>query len=223
MLARLQGAHADRAAALEAARAFAADAGHELRTPLTSLSINLASARAGDLEALAAAEAELARVGTLVEQLQALARGSSGPPQQVEALDLVDLADAAVTAARRRHPDVAIELDAPARTAPCAGDADGLRALLDNLVENAARHGGPRIVVTVADHRLDVEDDGPGIAPQERERVLRRFGRGSGARGPGSGLGLAIAAAQARRHGGTLTLGDSERLGGLKATATLGG
>lgn len=222
MLARLERAHADRAAALEAARAFAADAGHELRTPLTSLSINLSSARAGDLAALDGAEAELARVSTLVEQLQALARGSSGPPTHVEALELVDVADAAVTAARGRHPDLRIELDAPAWTAPCAGDADGLRALLDNLIENAARHGGPQIAVTVRDLQLDVEDDGPGIPPGERERVLERFGRGSSARGSGSGLGLAIAAAEARRHGGSLVLSESERLGGLKASARLG-
>ena len=123
-----------------------------------------------------------------------------------------------MTAARRRHPETTIDLDAPGHTAPYAGDADGLRALLDNLVENAARHGGPHVVVTVADHRLDVEDDGPGIPRAERDRVLTRFGRGTGARGPGSGLGLAIAAAQAQRHGGTLTLGDSERCGGLRAT-----
>jgi two-component system, OmpR family, sensor histidine kinase PrrB len=221
MLARLERAHADRAAALEAARAFAADAGHELRTPLTSLSINLSSARAGDLEALASAEAELARVSTLVEQLQALARGSSGPPQQVEALDLVDIADAAVTAARPRHPETTIDLEAPARTAPYAGDAAGLRAMLDNLIENAARHGGPHILVTVQDHQLDIEDDGPGIPPAERTHVLQRFGRGTAARAPGSGLGLSIAAAQAHRHGGTLTLTDSDRLGGLRATIEL--
>jgi two-component system sensor histidine kinase PrrB len=222
MLARLERAHADRAAALEAARAFAADAGHELRTPLTSLSVNLAAARAGDREALDAADAELTRIGTLVEQLQALARGSSGPPQQVEGLDLVEVADAAVTAARRRHPQTTIDLDAPGHTAPYAGDAAGLRALLDNLVENAARHGGAHVVVTVADHRVDVEDDGPGIPPHERDLALTRFGRATSARGPGSGLGLAIAAAQAHRHGGALTLSDSERYGGLRATATLG-
>jgi two-component system sensor histidine kinase PrrB len=222
MLARLERAHADRAAALEAARAFAADAGHELRTPLTSLSVNLAAARAGDREALDAADGELTRIGTLVEQLQALARGSSGPPQQVEGLDLVDLADAAVTAARRRHPETTIDLDAPGHTAPYVGDPDGLRALLDNLVENAARHGGPHVVVTVQDHQLDVEDDGPGIPAHERDLALTRFGRASSARGPGSGLGLAIAAAQAHRHGGTLTLSDSDRCGGLRASATLG-
>jgi signal transduction histidine kinase len=215
MLARIERAQAS-------ARAFAADAGHELRTPLTSLGVNLAAARSGDAAALDAADAELRRLATLVEQLQALARGSSGPPQHREALDLVDLADAAVTAARRRHPDAQIALDAPGRTTPYRGDADGLRALLDNLIENAARHGGPRIAVTVQDHQLDVEDDGPGIPPAEREQVLQRFGRGSGARGPGSGLGLAIAAAQAQRHGGALTLSESP-LGGLRVTVTLGG
>jgi two-component system, OmpR family, sensor histidine kinase PrrB len=226
MLERLQIAGAERDAALEAARRFAADAGHELRTPLTSLGVNLAalgSVAGSDEDAAAAlrsSQAELARLGGLVEQLQALARGSSGPPQRVEPLDLVEIADAAVTAARRRHPEVAFALDAPAQTVPLAGDGEGLRAVLDNLVENAARHGGPRVVVTVAPGVLTVDDDGPGVPAEERAAILTRFGRGSGARGAGSGLGLAIVAAQAERHGGGLTLSESP-LGGLRATVAL--
>jgi signal transduction histidine kinase len=224
MLARLEVAGAERAAALEAARRFAADAGHELRTPLTSLGINLSSLR-GDDAVVRAAQADLDRLATLVEQLQALARGGSGPPARIAPFDLAELADAAVTAARRRHPEATIELDVPTTVAPLAGDPDGLRALLDNLVENAARHGRGgrervRVVVTVGLGTLTVDDDGPGVPPAERATVLARFGRGAGARGPGSGLGLAIAAAQARRHGGALTLTESP-LGGLRVTATL--
>jgi two-component system, OmpR family, sensor histidine kinase PrrB len=224
MLARLEVAGTERAAALEAARRFAADAGHELRTPLTSLSINLSSLH-GDDAVVRAAQADLERLTALVEQLQALARSGSGPPARVEPVDLAELADAAVTAARRRHPEATIALDVPTTVAPLAGDPDGLRALLDNLVENAARHGRGgrdhvRVVVTAGLGTLTVDDDGPGVPAAERATVLSRFGRGAGAHGPGSGLGLAIAAAQAQRHGGTLTLSASP-LGGLRATATL--
>ena len=65
-----------------------------------------------------------------------------------------------------------------------------------------------------------VDDDGPGIRPDDRARVLERFARGPDAHGPGTGLGLSIAAAQAARHGGELTLEDSP-LGGLRVRVTL--
>ena len=101
--------------------------------------------------------------------------------------------------------------------------------LLDNLLENAARHGRPggHVRVSLAEAEdgaalLLVDDDGPGIPAEERERVLGRFARGEGARGAGTGLGLAIAAAQAARHGGAPALEDSE-LGGLRARVELRG
>jgi signal transduction histidine kinase len=65
-----------------------------------------------------------------------------------------------------------------------------------------------------------VDDDGPGIPPAERERVMRRFQRGPGATAAGSGLGLAIVEAEAHRHGGRLSLGTSE-LGGLHARVSI--
>ena len=69
---------------------------------------------------------------------------------------------------------------------------------------------------------LQVDDDGPGIAPAERERAFDRFHRGGAARSEGSGLGLAIVQAVARRHGALVTLADSP-LGGLRVTVRWGG
>ena len=99
--------------------------------------------------------------------------------------------------------------------------------LLDNLLENAARHGRPdgRVVVTltadsIGGAELVVDDDGPGIPPGERERVLGRFARGSGARGDGTGLGLAIAAQQAQLHGGEARI-ERSALGGARVLVTM--
>jgi signal transduction histidine kinase len=223
MLERLAATAAGREAALASARRFAADAGHELRTPLTSLHANLATGATG------AAERDADRLTALVEQLQQLARGEAGPPARTEDVDLGELADGAVIGTRTRHPGIDARLEAPASGPLLRGEAESLRMLLDNLLENAARHGRPdgTVVVTVAspDGRgaeLLVDDDGPGIPPQERELVLERFTRGRDAQGAGTGLGLSIAAAQAVRHGGALSLEDSP-LGGLRVRVRLAG
>jgi len=223
MLGRLEESAQGREAALQSARRFAADAGHELRTPLTSLQANLAT---GSVEE---ARRDADRLAALVEQLQALARGEAGPPARVEPVDLGDLADAAIAALRMRHPDAHARLEAPASGPVVAGEPESLRMIIDNLLENAARHGrsGGTVEVTVARTgsaaaEILVDDDGPSIPVAEREAVLERFGRGSAAHGPGSGLGLSIAAAQAARHGGGLALEDAP-LGGLRVRVTLGG
>jgi two-component system OmpR family sensor kinase len=111
------------------------------------------------------------------------------------------------------------------------GQPDALHILLRNLVDNAIKYtpsggtadisvrnegggkGEGKLVVTV-------EDSGPGIPPEERERVFDRFYRVAGSEAAGSGLGLAIIKAIAERHGATLALGQSERLGGLSATVS---
>ncbi|RMI01656.1 ATP-binding protein, partial [Cellulomonas triticagri] len=102
------------------------------------------------------------------------------------------------------------------------GDAAALGRAVRNLVDNALRHADARVRVQVADGRVAVEDDGPGIPPDDRERVFERFVRLDEARvravGPegadgaatGSGLGLAIARAVAREHGGDVRLADRE-------------
>ncbi len=229
MLARLQRAAAEREQALSSAKRFAADAGHELRTPLTSLTASIATlGRDGESTereaALSRAEGDLARLTSLVAQLQALARGDAGLSANAGPVDLGELADAAIDAVRARHPGLTLSLEAPDGGPVVEGDADGLRGILDNLLENAALHGRAdgHVTVTVAsDATITVDDDGPGIPEDERATVLDRFVRGAGADAPGTGLGLAIVAAQAARHGGHVNLTQSPA-GGLRATVTLG-
>jgi signal transduction histidine kinase len=226
MLGRLETSTAATEAALEAARRFTADAGHELRTPLTSIRANLAALAHGEARALAPderarvlaeLERDLVRLTALLDGLQALARGDAGMSERAP-VNVTDVADAALADARRRHPRVDYAFG-EARELTIAGDETGLRAALDNLLENAARHGAHRVRVHVTDHGVRVDDDGPGIPPAERDRVFERFARG-GATTPGSGLGLAVVAQQARLHGGRAFATDSP-LGGATVVLDL--
>ncbi|MFO8074985.1 MAG: HAMP domain-containing sensor histidine kinase [Egibacteraceae bacterium] len=221
MLARLEQAHAATVEALDSARRFAADAGHELRTPLTSLGANLeVVARNPDLDeaqradALTAASAEQRRLVRLLDALQALARADAATAG--EDVDLAEVADAATATAAERHPAAAFSLEG-VEHAPVRASADGLRIAVDNLLANAVVHGGSHVAVRLGAEpgwvSLDVDDDGPGIAPAERERVVERFTRGRDAAGEGSGLGLAIVAAIARAHGGQVTIGEAAQGG----------
>ena len=234
MLSRLDEAVAAREAALLAARRFAADAGHELRTPLQSVRANLDIAGREDANAeqrrhaLETAALQSDRLGRLVDGLQTLARGEAGLVAPTADVDLGDIADGAVFAARTRHPELVIESALPPSGPMVQGDADGLWRVIENLLENAARHGRPgghvrlRVTAHQSGAEVVVEDDGPGIAFAERERVIHRFARGRGATAAGSGLGLSIVDAEARRHGGTLSLLSSD-LGGLLARVTING
>ena len=228
MLERLGASTAATERALEATRRFAADAGHELRTPLTSMRANLDTlARNPGLSArerdalVADMTAEQDRMVHLLEGLQALARGEASDSLPREPVELGDVLDAAVHGARKRHPGVAYELAGNVDEGTVDGWEGGLRLIVDNLLDNAALHGrGDGGSVGVGLERdngqlvVRVEDDGPGIAAAERERLLEPFARGKDARPDGTGLGLAIVAQQAALHGGELVLGDSSR-GGL--------
>jgi two-component system sensor histidine kinase PrrB len=228
MLARL-------AASTAALRRFAADAGHELRTPLTGLRANLDTLqRNPDLPAdqraalLAESTAEQDRIVHLIEGLQALARGEAAEALPREEVELGDLVDAAVYGARRRHPATTYELRERGGEGTVHGWPDGLRLVVDNLLDNAALHGrdGGRVDVDLEreDGRwlLRVADDGPGIAHAERERLLEPFARGADTMARGTGLGLAIVAQQVALHGGELRLGDSP-LGGLAVEVQIPG
>jgi len=234
MLARLARSSADRERALEATRRFAADAGHELRTPLTSVQANLsalrrhpelAEQRRGEL--LDDALGEQRRLVALLDGLQALARGDAAPLHHTR-VDLAELLDQTLEAVGARHPKTRFEADLPDDPVEVYGWAPGLRVVLDNLVENAARYGrvGGRVRVVLQDRsggiQLVVEDDGPGIPPAERERVFEPFARVDGtAAVPGSGLGLALAGQQARAHGATIEISDAP-LGGARFEVRFG-
>jgi signal transduction histidine kinase len=166
--------------------------------------------------------AEQRRLVDLLDSLQALARGDAGPVERTE-VDLAELLDASAGAAADRHPGIELRTRAPDDAVPCRGWEPGLRILVDNLIENAARHGRPGGVVRVTlrapvngdGPAIEVEDDGPGIPAAERERVFEPFHRVAGADRPGSGLGLALVAQQARLHDARVTVGDSP-LGGAR-------
>ena len=220
-------------ASMQATRRFAADAGHELRTPLTGMQANLdALDRNPDLAADQRAELvretldEQQRIVALLDGLQALARGEAAESLPREDVELADLVDTAVFGARRRHPGVDYELVDDIGDAVVHGWAGGLRLIVDNLLDNAAIHGGGSVRVGLERHDggvlLRVDDNGPGIPAEERARLLEPFARGAAAAvaTDGTGLGLAIVAQQVALHGGTLTLGESP-LGGLAAEVAL--
>jgi signal transduction histidine kinase len=106
--------------------------------------------------------------------------------------------------------NVTLELDAAPATV--AGNADMLRILLRNLVDNAIRYtpAGGRVLVAIKGRTLSVTDSGPGIPASERQRVFDRFHRLAGQDTEGSGLGLSIVARIAERHGAQVRLADGD-------------
>jgi two-component system, OmpR family, sensor kinase len=206
-------------------RAFVADASHELRTPLTVIR--------GQLEVLASqsepsgaevrrverlVQAEIARITRLVDDLLLLAKAEQPQSLRVEWIDLrpyvAELWDGMSLLARRRF-----ELG-PLPQGTLRADPDRLAQALRNLVGNAidhtaVEHGLVRMLVERVPGeriRFTVEDDGPGIPRDQRERVFHRFHRTDAARdraSGGTGLGLAIVRAIADAHGGTVRAGES--------------
>ncbi|HWC26804.1 MAG TPA: HAMP domain-containing sensor histidine kinase [Solirubrobacteraceae bacterium] len=223
MLARLGRSAADRERALAATRRFTADAGHELRTPLTSVQAALSALRrhpemSDDQRAEMVSDAldENRRLVDLLDGLQALARGDAAPLERVD-VELADVVGAALTAARTRHPDVSWSWRPPEEAVVLRGWEPGLRILVDNLVENAARHGGGTVSVTLSSDgpALVVDDDGAGVADVDRERIFEPFVRADGTTAPGSGLGLALVSQQVRAHGASVDV-DRSPLGGAR-------
>lgn len=217
-------------AAWDALTHFTADAAHELRSPLAALRLQAQSLQRAPDDATRAIATErllagIDRATRLVEQLLALARQEgAGEGAELVSLDLTALARNALADAEpeaARHA-IALTLDAPTAHVVLRADEAALDVLLRNLLGNALRHTPPggQVRVGVREEAsvidLTVEDSGPGIAPDERARVLDRFYRVPGTPGHGSGLGLAIVRAIAERHGAALTLDASPTLGGLR-------
>lgn len=207
-------------------RSFVADAAHELRSPLASLRTTLDVARAHpeaypQADVVADAEREASRMQSLVDDLLLLARVGSAPLRS-EDVDLAALVADVVDGETGTSSAVVVEVHGSGH-ARCDAVATG--RVVRNLVGNALRHATSRVVVTVADRSVVVEDDGTGIPADDRERVFERFVRLDDARereAGGSGLGLAIAREMAREQGGDVVLGDSA-LGGLSAEVSLPG
>jgi two-component system OmpR family sensor kinase len=220
--------------AIDVQRAFIADAAHELRTPLTALKLRIQLAeRAADEESRAAAFAELKqgydRAMRMVQQLLTLARQEPGTsPRRVQPVDLTAVARSAVADFAPAADAKSVELGLDAQDAVVEGDAETLRILINNLVDNAIRYTPPggRVDVTVDVEEgaggaggtavLTVRDTGPGIPPEELGRVFDRFYRVAGTGVEGSGLGLAIVRQIADQHHATVSLDNAEP--GLRAT-----
>jgi len=208
-------------AAIGAQRAFVADAAHELRTPLTALRLQVQLAeRAGNDEERKASFADLKqgldRATHLLQQLLTLARQEPGAFEQpYAALDLTALVRSAVTdfsvAAAARHIDLGITA---AMSANVVGNADALRVLFNNLIDNALRHtpDGGTVDLAIASCAgvvsVAVQDSGPGIPEADLPRVFDRFYRvpSTQAQFHGSGLGLAIVRQIADAHRATVSL-----------------
>jgi two-component system sensor histidine kinase TctE len=198
---------------------FLANAAHQLRTPLAGLQAHTELALAQPVPDSCRAHLEhvheaTIRTARLANQLLALARaepGGRGTPSEINLKNVVEAeADSWVHQALARELDLGFELE----SAPVRGDALLLREALANLVHNAIEYSQRGGRVTVRTGRrggqsfAEVEDDGPGIPPAERERVLERFYRVAGTVGTGSGLGLAIVREIAAGHGAKIDIGD---------------
>ena len=196
-------------------RAFVADASHELRTPLTILKGELELAAAGnpDREELRrvvhSATEETDRLVALAEELLALARLDEDAltvrPEPLAVHDVMETVAASFAVPAAEAGRTLVVESGPPLVA--YADPDRLRQALDNMVENALRHGAGavRLGARAAGDRVEVHvrDEGDGFAPGFLPRAFDRFARGGGERRAGSGLGLAIVAAVAAAHGGS--------------------
>ncbi|MEV8441771.1 HAMP domain-containing sensor histidine kinase [Actinosynnema sp. NPDC051121] len=199
---------------------FAGDVSHELRSPLTTM-VNAAEVlRRRRVEvpgtagkALDLLTSEVDRFARMVVDLLEISRAD----QQAEdpTLETIDLASLVgnVVAARPGGP---VPVDAGSPPPQVLGDRRRLDRVVDNLLDNAERHAGGVVRVGVFSHggkaRVEVDDAGPGVPPELRDRIFDRFDRGAraGRRGAdtGSGLGLALVAQHVQRHGGAVRVED---------------
>jgi len=207
-------------------RDLVANVSHELRTPVAGLRAQLENIVDGvtepDLDALEVALRETERLSLLVDHLLDLSRLDAGVVDlDLEDIDLTpflhEVVDAVALGTGGRDARWSIDIDPPGLTV--RADAARLRQVIHNLLENAVRHSpaGGRIRIHAArtegsEIHIEVDDEGPGIAREDRSRVFERFQRGGRADATGgTGLGLAIARWAVGMHGGRIEILDDPR------------
>lgn len=206
----------------EEARRHAGNLAHALKTPLTVIT-NAATARSPDLADTVCREATTMRrqVDHHLARARAIGRRSS-----VHARALVwESLEAVERAVTRLYPDVTVDI-AGDRRVEARVERQDLDEMLGNLIENAAKYGGGRVFVTIEAEgpeivEVIVEDDGPGIPPDQRTAIFDRGARLDTTGKPGTGLGLAIVRDVSEIYGGAVRLEESEDLGGLLVRLSL--
>lgn len=217
MLDDLETAESAALAAEQRMRAFVSDAAHELRTPVAGIraaadALVRADGWSEERERLAVLVVqESLRAGRLIQDMLLMARLDEGLAVRTEPVDVSSIAGAVLERQRLRRPGIVLALRSDAAVPPADGDPDRLEQIVANLVENAGRFARSRVDVVVeatpSGVSLTVDDDGPGVAESERERVFDRLVRLDDARNRadgGAGLGLPIARGLARAQGGDL-------------------
>jgi len=225
---------ANQRAALRRQREFAADASHELRTPLTVIRSSVEHLERHRDEPVASVgsalediDDEVRHMTAIVEDLLLLARSDSGAiALERIPVDLGDVAADGASAMGKPATDRGIRVEVDPQPAVVAGDPARLRQLVMILVDNAIRHSptdgrvGVAVRAVGSGASLVVEDDGPGIRPEDLPHVFERFYRAPGAPGGGTGLGLAIAAWIVDRHGGRIEVANRAE-GGARFVVSL--
>ncbi|MDI3317165.1 MAG: HAMP domain-containing sensor histidine kinase [Bacillota bacterium] len=226
MLSGLQAAHSALQQSFDAQRRFLADVSHELRTPLTVVRGNVeylrrAGGLTGDEEAaLRDIGDESERMSRLVSDLLLLARADAGQHLRLEPAEPLAILRSALRQARVFRRDVQIvgvDLE-PLEGVTIRCQPDYFKELFMILLDNAVRHSPAGGTVSLAARRVDpwlelaVQDQGPGIPPEEQEKIFERFYRGRAEHGrarDGTGLGLSIARWIAQEHGGSIHVESS--------------
>lgn len=199
---------------------------HDLKTPLTRIKLGLSVLPTSpDRESIMA---DVDEMNQMLEGYLAFAKGHTD--QEARELDAVELIKSIVENYRRINIPVDLEISGKSkRQARVAVREMAIRRLIDNIIYNASHHGDKiRLAMTLSSKeiKLAIEDNGPGIPEEDRDKALQPFvkldsARNQNARGGSVGLGLSISNDIVNSHGGEMTLGESEDLGGLKVEILL--
>lgn len=206
----------------ETQRRFTADASHELRTPVTAIAghasylVRRTNPTPEQSDSLTVIRREAERMGKLVNDLLELARADAGFTVNKAPINIVEVAEEALKDISKLPGEAKVQLTAPSPLAEVLGDAERLKQVILNLVQNALNAGAKNVTVSVSQEakqvRVEVLDDGSGIPAEALQHVYERFFRVDGARsgrGNGSGLGLAIVRWIVTQHEGTVNVESS--------------